>query len=528
MKGFLAWWRAEDRYVLLAKALLLALLPVFCCIAYCAAQGRRIGDVYLPMSEWNDELFYYKQVEGIVRYGYPLGYFGFNESHALKLSFAAWSPVLLFPWVVWGVLFGWNLMSPVLCNIFLMSLCCFLFVWLVRLSWKQLGILALLFCLYTPFVRYMLSGMPEVICFSLSILFYALSMNYLRQERGYKLVLLFLLSGVMTLMRPYLLLFLLLPACLWIRRSGWKGVVGSAAAAAVVVGAYACIKHYLGAEYFDPLFFTDWLDAFRERGAAGGIRYTLGKLFYMGKGFLGYVRAGIREGVAAGAFFAGHLVCMCVLLGQGLKDILSPKRRGRQSALVEIHLAFSFVSMLFALLLMYKLVEGSKHLLTFMAAAVFVISAMDTRFFKKAAVVGIAFAYLYTYKAVDPYNYQVPFVQEERGSSVEEWRIALKESLAAEEENAPSYRNVVIWTFSDIVGETQVLTAWQLLYALPEGFGISCCWREYVLQNIDALQSRYLFCPLGGEIEAQCGRAGYERIYDDGRMALYGRPASFY
>ena len=169
MEKFLAWWRRGQRDDMLLKSLALALLPLLCCVVYCALQGRWIGDVYLPASQWNDELFYYKQVESILNGGYPLGYFGFNESHALKLSFAAWSPVLVFPWVLWGLVFGWNLMSPILCNIFLMSLSCFLYVWLVRPSWKQMGVLGLLFCLYTNFPRYMLSGMAEVICFAMLI-----------------------------------------------------------------------------------------------------------------------------------------------------------------------------------------------------------------------------------------------------------------------------------------------------------------------------------------------------------------------
>ena len=67
----------------------MALLPLLCALAACALEGRSLLEVYLPASEWNDELFYYKQVEGILAHGYPYGYFGFNESHALQLSFAA-------------------------------------------------------------------------------------------------------------------------------------------------------------------------------------------------------------------------------------------------------------------------------------------------------------------------------------------------------------------------------------------------------------------------------------------------------
>ncbi len=545
MKKILRWWKKEagisregkrfweKRYVTLAKSLLLALLPLLCCVVYCASQGRGIGEVYLPSSVWNDELFYYKQVEGIVNYGYPQGYFGFNESHALKLSFAAWSPVLVFPWIIWGFLFGWNLMSPVICNIFLMMLCCFLFVWLVRPSWKQLGILTFLFCLYTPFVRYMLSSMPEVICFAMLIIFYALAVNYQRREKTYKLVLLFVLSGVMTLMRPYLLLFLLLPVFFWIRAGrNFKSVAGSLAVFGTVLGLYGVIKHYLGAEYFAPLFFTDWIDAYFEQGLWGGIRNTLDTLHYMGKDFLEHTRQGIREGLASGAFFGGYLVCMAV---QSVRDWRRYRRMAGEKGqedwrkalgrwlVIEAHLAFSFAAMLAALLLMYKLTEGSKHLLTFMAAAIFVIALMDTGFYKKAMLVGGTFAYFYIHMAVDPYDYQVPFVQEERMAALEACREILREELILDPEKVPGYENALIWVYSDSVGGEPGYTAWQLLYALPEGFGISCCMPDFVSEEFDSLQGRYLCVISGGSIEEKCIRAGYEKILEAEGSVFYRR-----
>lgn len=540
MTGFFAefalWWKQNKRYVTLAQSVLLALLPLLCCLVSCAAQGRALGEVYLPESEWNDELFYYKQVEGIVNFGYPQGYYGFNESHALKLSFAAWSPVLVFPWVLWGLAFGWNLMSPVICNIVLMTLACFLFVWLVRPTWKQTGILALLFCLYTPFVRYMLSVMPEVICFSMLIIFYSLAVNYQNREKSYKLVLLFVWSSVMTLMRPYLLLFMLLPAYFWIRKSRLKGAVGSLAVMGVTLGAYAAVKHYLGAEYFAPLFFTDWAETFFESGILEGVRYTLGKLYHMGMSFLDHTVRGFRTGLASGAFFAGYLVCMAVLLAQSAADFRSLKklraqdraagedaRLLRNMLTVEAHLAFSFVAMTFALLLMYKLTEGSKHLLTFMAAAVFVISLMKTRYFKKAMLIGVTFAYFYSYMAVEPYDYQVPFVREERAAEIESWRELLAGQMELREDGAPGYDNTVMWVFGDSVDGGFVNTQWQLLYALPEGFGISCCMQDYCLESFDRLQCRYLCVTPGGEIESKCVGAGYEKIAEGKGAVFYRR-----
>lgn len=68
---FVDWWKQDKRYMTLLKAVLMALLPLLCCLVRTAAEGRSIGQVYLPSSEWNDELFYFKQVEGIVNYGFP-------------------------------------------------------------------------------------------------------------------------------------------------------------------------------------------------------------------------------------------------------------------------------------------------------------------------------------------------------------------------------------------------------------------------------------------------------------------------
>lgn len=530
------WWKVDNRYLTMIKAVLMALLPVLCCLVHCGIQGRSIGDVYLPSSEWNDELFYFKQVEGIVNYGYPRGYFGFNESHALKLSFAAWSPVLVFPWILWGLLFEWNLMAPVICNIVLLTLAVFLFVWLVKPTWKQLGILTLLFCLYTPFARYMLSGMPEIICFSMLIVFYGLAMNYLTREKGYKLALLFVMAGLLTLMRPYMLLFLLLPMYLWVRKSRWKGFVGSVAVLGIVGVSYALIKHYLGAEYFAPLFFTDWITTFFDKGIGAGIHNFFGTLYYMGRDFMNHTVKGFREGLASGAFFGGYLVMMAILLWQSVSDWRRLRREKnatpegademlklRRRLIVEVHLAFCFVGMLFALLLMYKLTEGSKHLLTFMAVGIFVVSLMRTGTYKKAILLGAVFAYLYSYMAVDPYDYQIPFAEQERMAQLAYWSGVFDENLTLTGDDAPNFDNVVVWVFSDAADEGKINAKWQIFYELPEGFGISCCMPDYVTANLESMESRYLATVSGGRIDSMCRELSYRELGRDGDMVLYER-----
>ena len=552
---FVDWWKQDKRYMTLLKAVLMALLPLLCCLVRTAAEGRSIGQVYLPSSEWNDELFYFKQVEGIVNYGFPRGYFGFNESHALQLSFAAWSPVLVFPWILWGLLFGWNLLSPVICNIVLLTITMFVFVWLVKPTWKQLGILTVLFSLYSLFVRYMLSGMPEVICFSLLILFYGLAMSYLKRESRGKLIAMFVISVLLTVMRPYMLLFLALACYFWICRNKKAGWIGSILIVAATGITYALIKHYLGAEYFTPLFYTDWITTFFTDGIGAGFRNLFGTLYWKGLEFYRHCIEGERNGLASGAFFDGYLLVLLILLVQSFLDIRTLRRAKRveriamepedkkvrealfgpytltedrkrelhNQLVIEVHFALSLIAMLFAHLLMYKMVEGSKHFLTFIAAGIFIVSMLETRYYKKAVLLGAAFLYLYSFKAVEPYDYQIPYVTEERQAQVEYWREIFSEKLAMDTEQVPNYENVVIWTFGDETPEGHQNLKWQLLYSAPKGFGISCCEREYITEHLTELQSRYLATVSGGAIDEMCRTAGYEELGRDADMVLYRR-----
>lgn len=547
------WWKRERTTCL--KAVILACLPVIACLVYCAAKGQSIGQIYLPASERNDELIYYKQVEAILQYGYPQGYFGFNESHALKLSFAAWSPVLVLPWVLWGLAFGWNLLSPVLCNIFLLTAAMLLFGLLAKPDWKQIGILTFLFFLYMPFSWYMLCGMPEIGCISMLIVFYGLAAAYLRRGRAVLLAAMFGLAGLLTLMRPYLLLFLFLPAYFWTVRSGaaqrarrlelkgWKrllhgiaagrrGILGSAAIIAAVLGIYGWVNHFLAAEYLEPLFYMDWLTAFFEKGLPGGLRNFFGSLYYSGMQFLGHMRQGAVSGLAAGAIFCCYIFLFLLLLYQWFCDfavLRRDRKRGQDCGdlsgqlALEGHLAFAFLGMLGAQLLMYNFFDGCKHLLTFLAVGIFVVSRMRTVYLKKAILTGAVFAYFFFYRGAGFEAYEPDFAEPAITAEMELWNEAAGRELALTGDERPNYDNVVIWVLSDEVQGGTAYTGWQYLYSLPAGFGISCCTSDYCMEQFGNLKSRYICVVPGGPIEAKCIAMGYGKIVGNERAALYSR-----
>lgn len=640
MDRWTEWWKKDKRYMTCLRAAVLACLPILGCVLYCSLQGKSIGQVYLPASGRNDELLYYKQVEAMLDYGYPQGYFGYNESRALRLSFGAWSPLLVLPWLLWGLVFGWDLLSPVICNIFLLTLSLFLFALLAKPRWKQIGITAFLYLLYPPFSWYMMSGMPEINCISLLLVFYGMAAAYLRERKGSCLAGLFVLAGLLTLMRPYMLLFLFLPACLWIfgGREGthtqiagagrppseqaprrgiravlrffaarWKAILGSAAIMAVVLAGYAWISHFLAAEYFEPLFYADWLTAFFQKGLLGGLRNFFGSLYYSLVEFWRYMVQGVRTGLPAGAVFCCYVVMFLTILYQVLRDGLFLYMRRKNGAaagspedgadsgeednsrasadgarnagdrkdsgeedgtcapadgirnagngkdsgeedgtcasadgtrnlgngkdsgaggpagqlVLEAHLAFSFFGMLMAQLLMYNFYDGCKHLMTFLAVGIFIVGMMETAYFKKAVLIGAAFSFFFIYHGDAFRDYQVSFSEPEITAEMERWEAALGEELVLEE--GVGYDNVVIWLLSDEFPEGLVYTGWQYLYALPSGFGISCCTADYVTEHFEELQSRYLCVAPGGPVEEECIRMEYEKIAGNEYAAVYRR-----
>lgn len=512
------WLKKHERIL---WAAVMALLPPLVCLVTCLLERRMPFDAYLPASEWNDELIYYKMVEGIVKFGYPQGYFGFNESHSALFSFAAWSPVLVWPWVLWGLIFGWHMYSPFVCNIVLLSLAMFLFVWLVHPTGRQKGILAVLFVAFPPFSRYMLSGMPEVICFAMVIVTLALIISYIEKERKRKLALLFVLTMIMTLMRPYLIVFMLFPMYFLQKKGKWAGLLGDLAILGGTAAGYAMIKTYFSAEYFTPLFRTEFIDAFRDEGLLAGIQNLIYQLLTESKEYFAILLEGFISGMAAGAYFASFWLVLLLLIIQALKSI---HKKEKKQILLYGGLALCFFAMWIALLLMYKPFEGSKHLITFVVAGIFMISLMETRFYKKMILTAAVFFYLYSvFGETHPYDYQIPYVNEELKETVDYWQQVFLEEMTLQRETVPNYDNVVIWTLFDYdqADGTQYMTRWQYLYGLPEGYGISCCAPSYVMGHFEEIQSKYLVVLPGGEIEAFLAGKGIIPLAEDHNIVLY-------
>lgn len=123
----------------------------------------------LPIPQWNDEGAYYELIKTWLATGQPLGYWGFDGGHALVGTGSAWSPAILLPYAVFGMMFGWNYSSAFFANLLFLVLSQILFLLLVKPERRYLVRMFFLQGLSVIVLLYSTTLMSELLRFSLAI-----------------------------------------------------------------------------------------------------------------------------------------------------------------------------------------------------------------------------------------------------------------------------------------------------------------------------------------------------------------------
>ena len=151
---------------LYAVLVLLPLLWVLC-ILFC--NGFKF-ELSILQPVWNDEIGWYNQVAAVIEYGKPLGYYGYNGTHAQIGTWGAWGIAPLLPYAAFGKIFGWGLSSMALANIFFLCLAMLLLVIMTRPSVTQTLWLILLYSCSFITIGYSLTSMSEGLRYSLAVI----------------------------------------------------------------------------------------------------------------------------------------------------------------------------------------------------------------------------------------------------------------------------------------------------------------------------------------------------------------------
>lgn len=501
----------ESKVAKICKAVIMIFLPLVACILMCAFDGKTIMDLFMPASLWNDELLYYKQVEAAVEYGQPLGYFGYNESHASVSTFSTWGPVVLLPWVIWGKIFGWNFWSPIVCNLVFMMVVFALFYFWSKPTWKQVLSIVIMYCAFVPITRYILSGMPEIYLYGFSILFFVMARRCMEEFSHKFFWAMLVLIPFLVLMRPYMLVFIIFPAIIaWRKNKKLEIPVALVGAGSFVL--YFVYTNLFCAKYFGDSVQTLWLNAFVQEGFLKGIKTTLWLMWQSTVVFGQTVWEGIVTKVPRGTFCVIFLVCfifICITM-------LERRKKNRTDFILLLAILFSYICMFGAVLLIYPQMQpAAKHFLVFAALGIFVVGTYS-RFFPVKEIVFVCIC-LYLFTGSFNHNEDLVFELQYYGTDVAEecsyWEKEMEQFAEATDGEVKEEDYTILWVHSDVDLEGNgKLTSWQGLYMLPSGFGINCCTRDYILGNIDSLQAKYLYVSVGGQIEAAAEQRQWKEI----------------
>ena len=115
------------------------------------------------------------------------------------------------------------------------------------------------------------------------------------------------------------------------------------------------------------------------------------------------------------------------------------------------------------------------------------------------------------------------------------------ETMIIDREEFPSYNNTVLWALYDpeisSAGYPAVeardgdlfphKTDWQMLYLIPDGFGINCCEGDYVVEEFEKLKCSYLAVVEGGRIDEMCLKSSdWTEIGREGTLVVFRKTAT--
>ena len=436
---------------------------------YCMLNKKMITDIYLPAGLWNDEAFYYKQVEGMVKYGIPQGYFGYAETSAKYLTLGAWSPAILVPYVIWGKAFGWTLLSPIYCNLFLFTFSLLLFYLWVRPDKRQMMTFIMLLTCSPMVIRYIISGMTEAFFFSGAIIMCGILYKLNKEGKSFLFIVIsYLLIGYFTLARPYIIIILLVPFWFcrkqYFNKSGWV-LLGTVFYASIVMGMYMWLSKYLCAPFFKPLISSDVIDNFNQ-GIIHGIVGLFTKYFLGWKEIIGYC-ADAFTGADAGEYYLYFLAANFIMLFLYLKD--------RKNYILLYTLFCNFV-IISAIIMLYATRQGGRHLLMLHVWNIMIISMQKNIWGKSFFTAFLVLILLVVPK--NSYTYTIPYGDQ---TTINE-NLKIKEELQAvlHLEQDVGWNNTIAWIVDGEYG---------INYFLPSGFGINI---NYDGIGYEEIKSKYI------------------------------------
>lgn len=143
---------------------------------------RNDGMSWIPGLKWNDEAAYYQLIKTYAAGWQPEGYWGFNGNHAIWGTGGAWSPAIIWPYVLFAHIFPLSKGFVYFVNLFYITLANVIFYFCVKPNKKQNIRLILAQAGSAVFILYLSVNMSEMFRYAITIVLAGLFYQILFRE----------------------------------------------------------------------------------------------------------------------------------------------------------------------------------------------------------------------------------------------------------------------------------------------------------------------------------------------------------
>ena len=482
-------------------------VPMLGVLVLSAVSRMAFWNVSLTAGKANDEMFYFKQIQAMIDYNVPQGYFCYNEVPPLIGSMGAWVPLIYIPYFVFGKIFGWSYASPLIANMIFACIGFFFWGYFVETEKRTKLLIVLSYVCMFFYSKCIMSGMVEALFFMLVIMFLAILLSDLPYNKKYIYIL--IIASISTIIRPYFLL-MYIPIFIMGEAKERENIKKILAIVLMFVSAvlYFVICHYFCAPYFSSgIIDTVYLSEIESNGVGSALMMLLAdtcECFRQCFETMVQYISGDNMYTVVGEKYTIVFIQAIAYVAIIIRSIfIKNKKRIIYCAAA----LFANFALLFAIMVLYDVYgESNRHLMSLILFNMLLILKLLDKSKVYSYVIGAGMVVLavisyrntpYSYSNYDPDR----IIQRDIDYRTDQFAKIMELSPGV------SWENDVVFVFP---GDD-----FRVFYSLPSGFGITIC-QPYFLADNDT-KSRYIIDKPGAERVFD----GYVEIYQDEKCVLY-------
>lgn len=242
-----------------------------------AFSGHSLFSV-VPFYEGGDAVTRYRYIASLLEHGKVLGYYGYDGGTAVIGNLGnPWGIGWTVPYLLVGVIFGWDLNTPIMANIFFLCIANLLFIFLTKCNKKSIVYIILINIVLFVNINYAVSAMSECSRYAITIILIGMlyRMMFLQTSKWFRFgivpLTIVIAAGMYIILSGFVILY-----CMIIfekKRFVYRGIL-SVSIFLVFTLAVQKINLLFATPYYQKGTIDKIIDAFKS-GIASGVKESL-------------------------------------------------------------------------------------------------------------------------------------------------------------------------------------------------------------------------------------------------------------